>query len=71
MTVRDNILFNKQFSCALYEQAVTCCQLKQDFKMLQSGDLTEIGERVRLKILIDTINMNSKVLSTQAAIAIP
>merc|ERR1719457_149891 len=45
MTVRDNILFNKQFSCALYEQAVTSCQLKQDFKMLQSGDLTEIGER--------------------------
>jgi len=45
MTVRDNILFNKQFSCVLYEQAVTSCQLQQDFKMLQNGDLTEIGER--------------------------
>lgn len=44
-TVKDNILFGKEFDKKFYEKVVTCCALKPDFNILAAGDLTEIGEK--------------------------
>ncbi|KAK7734458.1 ATP-binding cassette transporter yor1 [Botryosphaeria dothidea] len=44
-TVRDNIIFGKEFNQDWYDQVVDACALRADFDMLPNGDLTEIGER--------------------------
>lgn len=44
-TLRDNILFGKNFDKLLYEKVVEACALKPDFEMLPAGDQTEIGEK--------------------------
>ena len=44
-TVRENILFNAEFSKAKYEIVLNACSLEQDLEVMPNGDLTEIGER--------------------------
>ncbi|KAH9906969.1 ABC multidrug transporter-like protein [Xylariomycetidae sp. FL2044] len=44
-SVRDNILFGKEFKREWYEMVVDACALRRDFEMLPDGDKTEIGER--------------------------
>ncbi|XP_070537476.1 ATP-binding cassette sub-family C member 5-like [Ptychodera flava] len=44
-TLRENILFGKSYEKKRYEAVVYASALQEDIKMLQSGDLTEIGER--------------------------
>ncbi|KAL4454635.1 hypothetical protein ABPG74_021840 [Tetrahymena malaccensis] len=44
-TIRDNILFGKQFNQQLYNEVVTACSLTNDFKIFPNGDQTEIGEK--------------------------
>jgi ATP-binding cassette subfamily C (CFTR/MRP) protein 1 len=44
-TVKDNIVFSKDFEQEWYDQVVDACALRPDFEMLPNGDLTEIGER--------------------------
>ncbi|KAF6038709.1 ABCC5 [Bugula neritina] len=44
-TVRDNILFGKEFDAKKYWKIVEACALLSDFKQLPAGDQTEIGER--------------------------
>ncbi|TDH66630.1 hypothetical protein CCR75_007535 [Bremia lactucae] len=44
-SVRENILFGEPFDAKHYDQVLTACQLTLDFKMLERGDRTEIGER--------------------------
>uniref|UniRef100_UPI00398F2F2F ATP-binding cassette sub-family C member 4 n=1 Tax=Pristiophorus japonicus TaxID=55135 RepID=UPI00398F2F2F len=44
-TVRNNILFGKEYQREKYEQVITACALKKDFELLQDGDLTQIGDR--------------------------
>ncbi|XP_055636687.1 multidrug resistance-associated protein 1-like isoform X2 [Toxorhynchites rutilus septentrionalis] len=44
-TLRDNILFGKQFDERKYDKVLECCALKPDLEMLPGGDLTEIGEK--------------------------
>ncbi|KAG0285970.1 hypothetical protein BGZ96_009863 [Linnemannia gamsii] len=44
-TVRDNILFGKKFDQDLYDAVVEGCALVTDFEILESGDMTEIGEQ--------------------------
>ncbi|ETI55843.1 hypothetical protein F443_01531 [Phytophthora nicotianae P1569] len=44
-TVRDNILFGESYEAEHYQRVITACQLAPDFKMLEYGDQTEIGER--------------------------
>ncbi|XP_067890479.1 multidrug resistance-associated protein 4 isoform X2 [Heterodontus francisci] len=44
-TVRSNILFGKEYQREKYEKVITACALKEDFEMLQNGDLTQIGDR--------------------------
>ena len=43
-TVRDNIIFGKEFNQTKYEAVIEACQLTHDLSLLDDGDLTEIGE---------------------------
>ncbi|OQE30271.1 hypothetical protein PENFLA_c003G03173 [Penicillium flavigenum] len=44
-TVRNNILFGKEYDETWYEQVVDACALTPDLEILPNGDQTEIGER--------------------------
>ena len=44
-TVRENILFGKDYDRSWYEQVIDACALRPDLEMLPNGDQTEIGER--------------------------
>ncbi|XP_060564564.1 ATP-binding cassette sub-family C member 10-like isoform X2 [Ruditapes philippinarum] len=43
-TIKDNILFGRQFNSRKYERVIDACALIEDFKTLPAGDLTEVGE---------------------------
>ncbi|KAJ5430031.1 ABC transporter integral membrane type 1 [Penicillium cf. griseofulvum] len=44
-TVRNNILFGKEYNETWYEQVLDACALTPDLEILPNGDQTEIGER--------------------------
>ena len=44
-SVKENILFGKDYDQNWYESVVDACALRPDLEMLPNGDLTEIGER--------------------------
>lgn len=44
-TIRDNITFGLPYDSEKYNKIVKACCLLPDFDILQSGDLTEVGER--------------------------
>ena len=44
-TVRENILFGAPFDEARYRRVIFACALEQDLRILEAGDLTEVGER--------------------------
>ena len=44
-TIRDNILFGEELDTDRYNKVIRICQLERDLKILDGGDLTEIGER--------------------------
>jgi ABC-type multidrug transport system fused ATPase/permease subunit len=44
-TLRQNIIFGKEFDSSFYERVIDACALRPDIGMLPSGDLTEIGEK--------------------------
>jgi ATP-binding cassette subfamily C (CFTR/MRP) protein 1 len=44
-TVRENIVFGKEFRDDWYNRVVDACALRPDLEMLPNGDKTEIGER--------------------------
>ncbi|KAF2644264.1 hypothetical protein P280DRAFT_228439 [Massarina eburnea CBS 473.64] len=44
-TVRENIVFGKEFNNDWYNKVVDACALRPDLDMLPNGDKTEIGER--------------------------
>ncbi|PKI84854.1 hypothetical protein MVES_001270 [Malassezia vespertilionis] len=44
-TVRDNILFEREYDEALYKRVLYACALEPDIALLPDGDRTEIGER--------------------------
>ncbi|XP_053368772.1 ATP-binding cassette sub-family C member 10 [Clarias gariepinus] len=43
-TVRDNILFGKDFDSGLYQAVLEACALTADLNILPNGDQTEVGE---------------------------
>ena len=45
MTLKDNVLFGKEFNQERYSQSLKVCELEQDILMLPAGDMTEIGEK--------------------------
>ena len=44
-TLRNNILFGKQFNKEFYQKVLDACALEPDLKILPGGDSTEIGEK--------------------------
>ncbi|KAI8834848.1 P-loop containing nucleoside triphosphate hydrolase protein [Chytridium lagenaria] len=44
-TIRENILFGEPYHPERYSKVVRACALETDFKNLECGDLTEIGEK--------------------------
>jgi ABC-type multidrug transport system ATPase subunit len=44
-TIRDNILFGEEFVDQRYNKVIAACALLRDLENLESGDLTEIGEK--------------------------
>lgn len=44
-TVRNNIIFNREFNQALYSKIIEACCLEKDIETLSNGDMTEIGDR--------------------------
>ncbi|XP_013404203.1 multidrug resistance-associated protein 1 [Lingula anatina] len=44
-TVKENILFGKQWNQSIYRKCVRTCALEHDLKVLPAGDQTEIGEK--------------------------
>ncbi|KAJ3231382.1 hypothetical protein HDU78_007733, partial [Chytriomyces hyalinus] len=44
-SVRENITFGEPFDLARYNKVVKACALEKDLAVLESGDLTEIGEK--------------------------
>jgi len=44
-TVRQNIIFTNTFDKKKYDKVIKACALEPDFKTLEGGDMTEIGER--------------------------
>ncbi|XP_052092541.1 multidrug resistance-associated protein 1-like [Mytilus californianus] len=45
MTIKENILYGKQYDEKMYSRIIDSCCLKPDLKSLPADDLTEIGER--------------------------
>lgn len=44
-TLRNNILFLREYNEIKYNKIIDVCQLKQDIDVLSNGDSTEIGEK--------------------------
>ncbi|XP_070798750.1 ATP-binding cassette sub-family C member 4 [Pituophis catenifer annectens] len=44
-TVRNNILFGKEYRKEKYEKVLRVCALKKDMEQLEDGDLTMVGDR--------------------------
>ncbi|KAE9379682.1 putative ABC transporter [Stipitochalara longipes BDJ] len=44
-TVRQNVVFGRDFDEKWYNTVIDACALRPDFEILPSGDMTEIGER--------------------------
>ena len=47
-TLRNNILFGRDFDQQLYDRVLDACALRPDLDILAAGDMTEIGEKVSL-----------------------
>ena len=45
MTLRDNVLFGKEFDKQKYVDTMLACQLEPDLKEMPAGDHSEIGEK--------------------------
>jgi ATP-binding cassette subfamily C (CFTR/MRP) protein 1 len=48
LRLRDNILFDSEYSGDYYEKTVDACALRTDIQSLPAGDLTEIGEKASI-----------------------
>jgi ABC-type transport system involved in cytochrome bd biosynthesis fused ATPase/permease subunit len=49
-TLKSNILFGQELKENLYERVLDACALQPDIKILPGGDMTEIGEKVRMHL---------------------
>jgi ABC-type bacteriocin/lantibiotic exporter with double-glycine peptidase domain len=45
MTLRNNVLFGREFDKHKYVETMMACQLESDLRIMPAGDLTEIGEK--------------------------
>ena len=49
-TIKENITLGDNIDKDVYEKAIDACALNQDLKRFNDGDLTEIGEKVRIYV---------------------
>ena len=54
-TVRDNVVFSRAYREDKYRTVLSACQLDRDLEILSAGDMTEIGEKVRMVMVITTL----------------
>ena len=54
-SVKDNILFGLPFRQDRYQATLEACSLTSDLKILEDGDETEIGEKVRFSFSLSFI----------------
>jgi hypothetical protein len=47
MTLRDTILFGRDYQESKYRTVIEKCALLPDLQILTGGDMTEIGEKVK------------------------
>jgi ABC-type multidrug transport system fused ATPase/permease subunit len=52
LSVRENILFGRVYKEGFYENVLNGCALAPDMVALPAGDLTEIGEKGKLFLLV-------------------
>lgn len=45
-SLKDNILFSKEYKDVKYQNVLEACALVQDLHILPGGDRTEVGEKV-------------------------
>lgn len=50
-TIRENILFGKEYDEVFYKKVIQACALTSDLALFPSRDLTEIGEKVSIGFL--------------------
>jgi len=55
--VRDNVIFGLPFREARYRATLEACSLVSDLEILEDGDSTEIGEKVRFFSLPRTLSL--------------
>ena len=55
-TLKNNILFGKNFNEQFYNKVISACALQTDLNILPAGDSTEIGEKVLLLFLLTSGN---------------
>lgn len=44
-TVRNNIIFGKEFQLSFYDEVIYACSLQNDLDALEAGDFAEVGEK--------------------------
>ena len=59
-TVRENILFGKEYDEEKYDRNVEAVALRPDFDILDNGDLTLIGEKVRITLYVLSYEFSKK-----------
>lgn len=50
-SLRDNVLMGEKFDPVRYQEVLMACALVSDIALLPAGDSSEIGEKVRFKIV--------------------
>ena len=50
MSLRENVLFGKDYNHSKYWKVIDNCALKPDLQLLDGGDKTELGEKVCLSL---------------------
>ena len=45
LTVRENIIFGREYNQQRYDDVIHACALEEDMELFPAGDLTEVGEK--------------------------
>ena len=57
-SLKNNILFGAEWNKCFYKEVIVNCALEADLQILQNGDATEIGEKVRATCHVQLVTCN-------------